>query len=41
MLWSVAARYSFTEAEIWAMPVSRLAYWYEGHTLMWQEQGGR
>lgn len=34
MLWAVGAQYSFTEAELWAMPVSRLRFWYAGHTAM-------
>lgn len=41
VLWSVAARYGFSEAEMWAMPVSRLLFWYEGHQFMYREEQQR
>ena len=28
MMGVVAARYGFGEAEMWALPLSRLRYWY-------------
>ena len=30
IIWSVAARFSFSAKEILAMPISELLYWYEG-----------
>ena len=30
VLWSVAARFGFGERELWAMPISRLMFWYDG-----------
>ncbi len=38
MVWSVAARFSFAEAEIIGMKLSRLRYWYEGHQYMDKEE---
>jgi hypothetical protein len=39
MLWSVASQFSFTETELWAMPLSRLRYWYRGNRAMWAQSG--
>jgi hypothetical protein len=38
MVWSVAARYGFNEAEIMGMSMSRLRYWYKGHQYMAREE---
>jgi hypothetical protein len=38
MVWSVAARFSFSEAEILGMSLSRLRYWYKGHQYMDREE---
>ncbi len=38
MVWSVAARFSFAEAEILGMSLSRLRYWYKGHQYMAKEE---
>ena len=38
MMWSVAARYGFSDAEMWAMRRRRLLYWYEGHEHMSREE---
>jgi len=44
MLWEVAYRYGFSEGEILAMRMSRLAFWHDGHRQMWTaeraERGG-
>jgi hypothetical protein len=37
MLWSVGNRFKFSDAEIGAMHVSRLRFWYEGHQALNQE----
>jgi hypothetical protein len=34
MLWTVGARFSFSEAELWALPLSRLVFWYRGALQM-------
>lgn len=39
MTYTVAARYGFSEAEMRAMPLSRLAYWYKGEDL-WRPRKG-
>ena len=41
MLWAVAARYSFTEAEVLAMPGHRLRFWHAGHVRMCEEERGK
>jgi len=38
MLWAVAARFGFPESELWAMPISRLRFWYKGHAYMVKEE---
>jgi hypothetical protein len=38
MLWAVAARFGFSEAELWAMPISRLKFWFRGHAHMIDEE---
>lgn len=38
MLWAVAARYGFSEAEVLSMPAHRLRFWYAGHTRMVEEE---
>ena len=38
MLWAVAGRFGFSEAEIFAMPISRLSFWYDGHLYMVSEE---
>ena len=40
MLWEVAYRYGFSEAEILAMPMSRLTFWHDGHRQMLEAEGG-
>lgn len=40
MLWAVAARYGFAEAEVLAMPGHRLRFWYAGHVKMYREERG-
>lgn len=40
MLWSVAARFGFTEAELWALPISRLRFWHQGHAALIAEERG-
>ena len=40
MTWAVAGRYGFTETEMMRMPLSRLAFWYEGHLEAWKEEHG-
>lgn len=39
MIWAVAARYGFSEAEMLDMPAHRLRFWYMGHLKMWEEKG--
>lgn len=38
MIRAVAARYSFSAAEIKAMKLSEIAWWYEGHLVMYEEE---
>ncbi len=40
MLYSVAARFHFSEVEIINMPLSRLIFWYNGHVKMCEEERG-
>jgi len=37
-LWAVAGRFAFAEAELLAMPVGRLRFWYDGHRRMVEEE---
>lgn len=41
MLWSVAARFRFSEAELRGMRSSRLRFWYRGHQHMDREEAAR
>jgi len=39
LIWSVAARFAgFSEAELWAMPMTRLQYWYQGHRRLAEDE---
>ena len=38
MVWSVAARFGFTETEMMEMPRERLRFWYFGHLRMYREE---
>ena len=38
MLWAVAGRFHFSESELWGMTMRRLAFWYEGHSSMCDEE---
>lgn len=41
MTWAVANRFHFTEAEMLAMPLSRLIYWHDGHLHICDEEEKR
>ena len=38
MLWAVANRFKFSDAEIRTMRMSRLFFWYRGHQLCDEEE---
>jgi hypothetical protein len=40
MLLTVADRFSFGERELWALPISRLHWWYEGAVELYRQDKG-
>lgn len=39
-LYAVACRFHFSDRELAAMKLSRLAFWYQGHEIIHREEVG-